>query len=84
MTVAELIEMLGRCPPGNIVVLAYDSLVCRCTVDESCCFILPNLDAEGCDPAVYLCAMDDESVAYHMAEEGGFPIPKADQKEKSE
>ena len=53
MTVSELIEMLGRCPPEMPVLIAYDSMVVRSDVEESESFIidmlirLPHTNAEA-------------------------------------
>jgi hypothetical protein len=79
MTVAELIEMLGRCPPSYPVRIAYDSMVCIYAVEESDSFII-HKNSTYCAPGIYLCA----GCAYCRDDEGGLPIPAGEANQKDE
>lgn len=75
MTAAELIEILKNCPPGAMVMLAYDSMVCQYELEEGQMFIAhsPRIykdDASRGDgsPRIYFCAMNPDVVQWHIDE----------------
>ena len=77
MTVAELIDALRELPQDLPVKTAYDSFVCVYAVEKSNIVIV---DPAGNDwnRAVYLCAMDEGAVHWHVYEtkdDDGFHVP---------